>query len=262
MQYELRTLLVDDEPLALEYLSALLDQHAGVEVIGTCRNGREALKRLRQGEVDLVFLDIQMPGMTGLEVVSQLQSDQMPLLVFATAYDQYALEAFDLNAVDYLLKPFDPERVEKCLGRVLERWSAKSMTGDKAAAMAAIRRLNGTESSLDSESLSRDLGKLPIKDSGQTQLVDFENIEWIDAAGDYMCVHAEGQTHILRSTMKELEQRLPGYFVRIHRSTIVNLNKVRTVEALPKGESLLHLGDEVTLKVSRNFRAGIQHLVS
>lgn len=262
MQPNLKTLLVDDEPLALEYLSTLLKQDGGVEVIGTCRNGREALKRLRQGGVDLVLLDVQMPGMTGLEVVAQLQADDMPLLVFATAFDKYALDAFELNAVDYLLKPFDPARLETCLSRVRERWSAKSLVSDKGAALAAIGHLQGRDSALDRDSGARDLGKLPIKDSGQTRLVDFGDIDWIDAAGDYMCVHASNETHILRSTMKELEQRLPSCFVRIHRSTIVNLNKVKTVEALPKGESLLHLGDEVVLKVSRNFRSGIQHLLA
>jgi len=262
MNAKLRTLLVDDEPLALDYLNTLLEKQPNIEVIGTCRNGREALKRLRQGAVDLVFLDVQMPGMTGLEVVAELQSDDMPLLVFATAYDKYALDAFELNAVDYLLKPFDPDRLETCLERVWQRWSVKLQPGDKAGAVAALNALGGKQAELNNDLGAHELGKLAIKDSGQTQLVNFIDIDWIDAAGDYMCVHAGGATHILRSTMKELEQRLPDWFVRIHRSTIVNLNKIKTVEALPKGESLLHLGADVTLKVSRNFRAGIQHLLS
>ncbi len=264
----IRTLLVDDEPLSLDYLASLLEEKADIVVAGRCRNGREALARLRQGDIDLVLLDVQMPGMTGLEVIANLQSDAAPLVIFATAYDRFAIEAFDLNAVDYLLKPFDPERVDVALDRVRERWAAQAILGaDKAGvvgALAKIRRGAGSgEPEPKSEASSaQEFNKLPIKDGQQTYLVSFDDIDWIDAAGDYMCVHAGGQTHILRSTMKELDQKLSGQFVRIHRSTIVNLAKVDRVKSLPKGESLLHLKDDVTLKVSRNFRSSISHLLT
>jgi len=262
MPTKINTLLVDDEPLALDYLRELLKAESDFEVVGQCRNGREALKVLGEGAVDLVFMDVQMPGMTGLEVIAEVQADILPMVVFATAYDEYAFTAFELNAVDYLLKPIDPERLASALQRCRDRYISQALLRDKGNVVSALNQMRRTDSSLESADKAHERNKLPIKDGGQTYLVPFTDIDWIDAAGDYMCVHAEGQTHILRSTMKELEQRLPGYFVRIHRSTIVNLNKVRTVEALPKGESLLHLGDEVTLKVSRNFRAGIQHLIA
>lgn len=256
----LRVLIVDDEPLALDYMETILASVGDVEVVGRCRSGREALIELQKCEVDLMFLDIQMPGLNGLEVVKRCQSDVMPVVVFATAYDEYAVRAFEANAVDYLLKPFEADRVQSAVMRARDRLLSVALQSGKEAAVAAIAGLEGGRELLASDIQDRP-SRLPIKDGPHTYLIELGTIDWIDAAGDYMCVHANGETYILRSTMKELERKLTSEFVRIHRSTIVNLNKVRSVDAIPKGECLLHLDDEVSLKVSRNYRSAVQDLM-
>lgn len=256
----LRVLIVDDEPLALDYMETILASVGDVEVVGRCRSGREALIELQKCEVDLMFLDIQMPGLNGLEVVKRCQSDVMPVVVFATAYDEYAVRAFEANAVDYLLKPFETDRVQSAVMRARDRLLSVALQSGKEAAVAAIAGLEGGRELLASDIQDR-TSRLPIKDGPHTYLIELGTIDWIDAAGDYMCVHANGETYILRSTMKELERKLTSEFVRIHRSTIVNLNKVRSVDAIPKGECLLHLDDEVSLKVSRNYRSAVQDLM-
>lgn len=253
MTEPLRVLIVDDEPLALEYMERLLNAVDGIKIVGRCRSGREALLELQKQPVDLMFLDIQMPGLNGLDVVKRCQSDVMPAVVFATAYDEYAVRAFDANAVDYLLKPFEGKRVLEAVARAKDRLLSMALQSGKEAAVAAIAGLEGGAELLRSEVQERPT-RLPIKDGAQTHLVELDSIEWIDAAGDYMCVHAGDQTYILRSTMKDLEKKLSSQFVRIHRSTIVNVDKVRSVDAIPKGECLLHLDNEVCLKASRNYR--------
>jgi two-component system LytT family response regulator len=256
----LRVLIVDDEPLALDYMETILASVGDVEVVGRCRSGREAIIELQKCEVDLMFLDIQMPGLNGLEVVKRCQSDVMPVVVFATAYDEYAVRAFEANAVDYLLKPFETDRVQSAVMRARDRLLSVALQSGKEAAVAAIAGLAGGRELLASDIQDRP-SRLPIKDGPHTYLIELGTIDWIDAAGDYMCVHANGETYILRSTMKELERKLTSEFVRIHRSTIVNLNKVRSVDAIPKGECLLHLDDQVSLKVSRNYRSAVQDLM-
>ena len=260
MTEKLRVLIVDDEPLALEYMARILSAVDDIEIVARCRSGREALVELQNQTVDLMFLDIQMPGLNGLDVVKRCQSDIMPAVVFATAYDEYAVRAFEANAVDYLLKPFESARVVEAVARARDRLLSVALQSGKEAAVAAIAGLEGGPELLAGEVQERP-ARLPIKDGPHTHLVELETIDWIDAAGDYMCVHAGNQTYILRSTMKELEKKLSSQFVRIHRSTIVNLHKVRSVDAIPKGECLLHLDDEVSLKVSRNYRSAVQDLM-
>ena len=260
MTEKLRVLIVDDEPLALGYMERLLGALDDIVIVARCRSGREALAELQKQAVDLMFLDIQMPGFNGLDVVKRCQSDVMPAVVFATAYDEYAVRAFEANAVDYLLKPFESERVIEAVARAKDRLLSVALQSGKEAAVAAIAGLEGGSELLAGDFQERP-ARLPIKDGPHTHLVELETIDWIDAAGDYMCVHAGNQTYILRSTMKELEKKLSAQFVRIHRSTIVNLYKVRSVDAIPKGECLLHLDDEVSLKVSRNYRSAVQDLM-
>lgn len=270
MPIHLNIALVDDEPLSIEYLSEIVAGIPDVTINGTYRNGRETLKGLESNPVDLLFLDIQMPGLDGFDVVKRLQSDTMPLVIFATAYDKFALRAFEYNAMDYILKPFEADRVALAVERVRERVALLRATaheqtlgaGNKAAAIGAVASIQGASGEAVRFLRSSDVGRLAVKDGRKTELVEFSSIDWIDAAGDYMCVHAEGETHIVRSTMKELEQRLTDNFVRIHRSTIVNLEMIRSVHALPKGEASLDLSCGAKLKVSRNYRAAIQHLLS
>ena len=259
----IRAIVVDDEPLAVRLLVEILGRFSNIEVIAECSSSVDAIKQIQRLAPDLVFLDIQMPTNSGFDVVREIQADVMPLVVFVTAYDEYALQAFDVFAVDYLLKPVDPERLTVTIEQVQERIAAKQMSEKSAVLEIAARSQSATPHNMtpvnDAGSPLED--KLAIRDGLNTDLVPFADIDWIDAAGDYMCVHATGKTYVMRCTMKELQQRLSaGPFARIHRSTLVNLNKVQSMEALPRGESVLLLPNDVRLKVSRNFRQEVQVL--
>ncbi len=264
----LRTIIVDDEPLALAFLNSVLDKMPSIEIIGECANGREAIAMTHEYEPDLLFMDIQMPGVNGFQVVEALQSDIMPMVVFVTAYDQYALNAFDLHAVDYVLKPLDPERVDRAVERALDRVEAHREGEFKKPLIGAIHEIaqkinkdSQQGNSTPAYNNELDLKKLVIRDGAAVTLVTFDDIEWIDAAGDYMCVHANGQTHIMRSTLKDLLERLDTqHFKRVHRSTIVNLKQIKEVSPLPKGERLLHLNGGGRLKVSRTYKEAVAGL--
>lgn len=267
---KLRTLLVDDESLALNLLRSIVSKIDDIEIVGECKNGREAIESATLLAPDLIFLDIQMPNVNGFEVVKALQSDTMPMVIFATAYNQYAIDAFDLHAVDYLLKPFDPERVLRAVQRAVDRHKTQQ-EGFKAPLIGAIDdiavRLDKDQpSSVDENGSEEDLPegmkrKLLIRDSGVVKVIPFDDIDWVDAAGDYMCVHALGETHIVRSTLRELLKKLDDkLFVRIHRSTVVNIARVVSISSVQKGGSLLHLVEGQTLKVSRNYRESTRKL--
>ena len=223
---------------------------------------------------DLIFLDIMMPKVNGFEVVKALQSDAMPMIIFATAYNQYAIDAFDMHAVDYLLKPFDPERFLVAVRRAVERKKIQQEVS-KAPLIGAINAIavrldKDQQIDVDSserpgsrlqESSERLQRKLLIRDSGTVKLIPFEDIDWIDAAGDYICIHALGETHIMRSTLLDLQKKLDDkLFVRIHRSTMVNITRVVSTSLSQKRGSLLYLADGQTLKVSRNYRESTRKL--
>ena len=261
---KLKTIIVDDEPLALKYLRSVLADSIDIEVVADFRNGREAVLAASQINPDLMFLDIQMPGMNGFEVIKALQSDVMPMVIFVTAFDQYALDAFDLHAVDYILKPLDPERVARAVERAVDRLQGHQDESHKAPLIGAIGAIADRVAAVTppgepaSESIK---DKLLVRDSGVVKVIPFDDIDWVDAAGDYMCVHALGETHIVRTTLTELIAKLDdSLFVRIHRSTIVNIERVVTVSPLQKGGSLLHLKGGEELKVSRNYREAIRNL--
>ena len=271
---KLRTLLVDDEPLARDLLLSIATEIADIDIIGECKNGREAIDSAMSMAPDLIFLDIMMPQVNGFEVVKALQSDAMPMVIFATAYNQYAVDAFDMHAVDYLLKPFDPERISVAVQRAVERKRVQQEVL-KAPLIGAINdiaiRLDKDQSgSVDSGDGQENLAeeqperlkrKLLIRDSGTVKLIPFEDIDWIDAAGDYMCIHALGETHIMRSTLLDLQKKLDdNLFVRIHRSTVVNITRVVSTSLSQKRGSLVHLSDGQTLKVSRNHRESTRKL--
>jgi two-component system LytT family response regulator len=263
----LRTIIVDDEPLARRLLRSVLEEVPEVELVAECSNGREAIASTRELEPDLLILDIQMPGMTGFDVVKELQSDLMPNVVFCTAYQRYALDAFDLHAVDYLLKPVDERRLKRALARAAQRAGGGRETRDNktplVGAIDEITRKIGGQSDprtkrADAASPSIEQ-KIAIKTQDSTVLVDIEDVDWVDAAGDYMCLHVKGETLILRSTLKNLMDRLdPDTFKRVHRSTIVNLSRIVRVTPLKKGEYMLDLGNDERLKVSRNYRDAIK----
>lgn len=261
---KLKTIIVDDEPLALKYLHSVLADFTDIEVVADFRNGREAVLAVSQINPELMFLDIQMPGMNGFEVIKALQADIMPMVIFVTAFDQYALDAFDLHAVDYLLKPLDPERVARAVKRAVDRSQGNQNQSHKApliGAIGAIAERVTSETPADDPASESIKNKLLVRDSGVAKVIPFDDIDWVDAAGDYMCVHALGETHIIRITLGELMGKLDDkLFVRIHRSTIVNVQRVVSITPLPKGGSLLELSAGETLKVSRNYRESIRNL--
>ncbi len=259
----LRTLVVDDERLAREALQIRLRKQRGIEVIGECRNGRQAIEFIQHKSPDLVFLDIQMPGLNGFDVIKRLQGDVLPMIVFVTALDQYAIDAFDVHAVDYLLKPTDDARLSLAIQRAMQRKSAQGARNKKDAmlkldsVMQAAEDRTGAETLMGPETAAGDVfpDKLMIKDGQRTSLVPTREIEWIDAAGDYMCVHTRGDTHIIRCTMKTLSNTLdPAAFQRIHRSTIVNINRIQHLKTHINGEYKIEMSNDVCLKVSRSYK--------
>lgn len=269
---KLRTLVVDDEPLARDLLKASLKDIPQVEVIGECQNGREAVEATLKLNPDLMFLDIQMPGMNGFDVVKALQADVMPMVVFSTAYQQYAMDAFDVHAVDYILKPLEEDRLQRAVERALDRFQAlERCGGNKSPLIGAIdtiaRKVHSEEVVTEREPVTEPVQsgpkKIVIKDSETVTMVPENDIDWVDAAGDYMCIHVKGKTHIMRSTMKELLGKLnPQVFKRVHRSTIANLERIEQVTPHAKGEYFLCLDCGERLKVSRNYRGAIKEFLS
>ena len=262
----IRALIVDDESLARRGLSLRLAAFPDIEILGQCSNGREALASITEQHPDLVFLDIQMPGLNGFDVVRALQAEQMPLIVFVTAFNEYALDAFDVHAVDYVLKPVDEDRLAKTIARVRQQLAQKASESDKQRLMNFIGDITGEQYSSVDEVFSRAGNessyptRLSIKDKNETTLVDIKDIAWVDAAGDYMCLHTGQQTHIMRCTMKELERYLnPALFQRIHRSTIINLDHVDKIQNHINGEFFLLLKNGTRLKMSRGYKEKIKH---
>jgi two-component system LytT family response regulator len=265
----LNALIVDDEALARRGLKLRLKALGGTEVIGEARNGREALNKIRQLAPDLVFLDIQMPGMSGFEVIQELQGESMPAFLFVTAYDEFAIKAFEVNAVDYLLKPIEDKRLEEAIAKVRDHLDRRKIQAQKNMLLRLLSDITGKDvSSIREirqkgihEMKRKEAPRLAIRDGGKTTWVKQEDIEWIDAAGDYMCVHALGETHILRKTMKQLEQELDSEFLqRIHRSTIVNIRHVREMQSHINGEYFLTLNCGHTVKLSRSYKDKLKHL--
>ena len=267
MNPKIRTIIVDDEALSRRGLEIRLLATPDFEIVSQCSNGREAISSIASHRPDLVFLDIQMPGLSGFDVLAQLPRDCIPLVVFVTAYDQYAIRAFDARAVDYLLKPVDDERFAACLDRVRDRVRDKSAADQRDQLFNLIAEISGSGELVLEELLTRGRKALepkhaeilPIRQGREIVRVPIAGIEWIDAAGDYMCIHATGNTHILRGTMKDLEEYLdPKLFQRVHRSTIVNLRRVKSLRAHMNGEYFLTLEGGHELKLSRTYRDKVE----
>lgn len=265
--HKLRAVIVDDEPLARRLMHSMMSDIEEVEIVADCRNGREAISAVHELAPDLLLLDVKMPGLTGFDVVRELQSDIMPMVIFCTAYQRYAIDAFDLHAVDYLLKPVDEGRLRRAVARALQRVNDDDQALNKLPVVGAIDEIarkvagRGTPngpSPVDEQRLASNR-KLAIKDNDATVLVCIDDIDWVDAAGDYMCIHVKGETHIMRSTLKNLMSRLePEKFKRIHRSTVVNLDRIVKATPLQKGEYTIDLDCGEKLKVSRNYRQEIK----
>lgn len=259
----LRTLLVDDEPLALRGLRVRLEAIDGIEIVGESRNGREAIQAIRDLQPDLVFLDIQMPGLNGFAVVKSLVGSHMPLIVFVTAFDEYALEAFDAHALDYILKPPEESRLKEAIQRARKRMTERTAIQQNAKIVELLEKMEDPPKVLLSAVLEDEAAsperrydrQIHIRDRGYITRVPIEEIDFIEAAGDYMCIYTPEKTHILRATMKTLERRLdPAVFQRVHRSTIVNLNRVKKLIPHSNGEYFLVLENGKELKLSRTYR--------
>ena len=230
---KIRVMVVDDEPLARSSLRVLLGRDPEIELVSECGSGKEALREIRARKPELVFLDVQMPECDGFDVLEQLGKDLPLALVFVTAYDQYALRAFEAGALDYLLKPFDNARFARALERAKERIALKE----------APRRIE----------------RLAIKNAGEMLFLKISEIDWIEAADYYVCLHAGARTHLLRRSMNEVEEELgTGAFCRIHRSAIVNLERVRRLEVSEEGGTDVVLGNGTRLRLSRRYKKRLQ----
>lgn len=265
----IRAIIVDDEPLARRGLELRLREATDVEIVRQCANGREALAAITELQPDLMFLDIQMPGMSGFDVIKQVPQESLPMVVFVTAFDRFAIEAFEAHALDYLLKPVDETRLERALERVRAQHEQRQALAQREQLMAMLADVTGkgeiepgAGSGASGPAARRYATMLPIRVGRETIRLDVAAIDWIDAAGDYMCVHAANQTHVLRATMKELEEILdPAVFQRVHRSTIVNLARVRSLRPHLNGECFLKLESGQEVKLSRSFRDKVELLL-
>jgi two-component system LytT family response regulator len=266
MKQMLKVIVVDDEPLARRGMLVRLADFPELDIVAECSNGEEAVAAIRQHQPDAVFLDVEMPGLDGFGVLKQLQHLQidLPYVVFVTAYDHYALNAFEVQALDYVLKPVEKERLAAAVGKLTKNFEAKDDQRHKGQLAAVVAQLTGEKTDQILQRLDQSQPvmnerfpeAISIKDSGEITRVPVSAIDWVDAAGDYMCIHTrDGQTHILRRTMKELEQELdPKLFVRVHRSAIVNVNTIAKLQMLANGEHQLMLTNGQAVKVSRSYK--------
>ena len=262
-----RTLIVDDERMARKRIRTLLAADADVDVVGECGNGRDAVAAIRERTPDLVFLDVQMPELDGFAVVQAIGAHRMPVTVFVTAFDQYALKAFEAHALDYLTKPFDRDRFQASLGRAKQQVQLRSASPappDAATTLPPTPASPVRDSQLDDrlaamlaefERRQRYTDRLIVKSAGHVVFLRVEEIDWIEAAGSYVRLHVGRDAHLLHEGIAALATRLdPGRFARVHRSTIVNLDRVRELQPWFHGDAVAILRDGTKLQVSRTYR--------
>lgn len=248
----IRTVIVDDEPLAREKIRGMLEKESDFEIVAECADGAEAIAAIKDEKPDLAFLDIQMPEMDGFELLEQFESDELPCVVFVTAFDEYAVKAFEVHAIDYLLKPFDSERFQGALGKIKER------IGGNVQDIQS--RLTELLDQLPKNKKFRD--RLVVKSEGRVVFVQSEDIDWIEAAGNYARLHVGEDAHLIRETMIGLERKLdPERFVRIHRSAIVNVGRIKEMQPLFHGEYLVVLNSGSQLTLSRGYRDNLQKIL-
>lgn len=246
----IRALVVDDEPPARRKVGRFLESEPDVRVVGEAGSGSEAVEAIRELEPDLVVLDVQMPGLDGFGVIAALGDDALPEVIFATAYDRYALRAFDVHAVDYLLKPFDHARFRVALARARQR-----IAKDDEEVLERVRRLVAEAGRRDEDHLER----LLVEERGREILVPVATVDWLEAAGNYVTVHAGGRSHLVRSTLKALVARLPSRrFVRVHRSAAVNLDRVVELRPQGRGDYMIVLDGGAVVPMSRRYHARLK----
>lgn len=256
---KIRTLIVDDEPIARRGLRQQLRTEADVEIIGECANGREALAAIRKESPDLVFLDVQMPLLDGFGVVNALGVEDLPAVVFVTAYDEHAIRAFEVNALDYLLKPLNQDRFQKTLARIrrqLNGSSAEHLQRKLASLLHDLEEFKGESNQV------KCLERLVIKEAGRVFFLGADDIAWINAQGNYVELHTKDGTHLLRETMNGMESKLdPHEFLRLRRSTIVRIDRIKELHPLFNGEYAVTLRDNTRLTSSRRYRHNLDALL-
>ena len=243
---KIKTLIVDDEPIARDRVRRMLRDESDIEIVGECGNGTEAVAFINENAPDLIFLDIQMPEMTGFEALRSIAAEKVPAVIFVTAYDQYAIQAFDVHALDYLLKPFNRERFGRAVARAREQLE-KSQGGKIDERLASlIADLKGGKKYLE---------RLVVKSVGRVFFLRTDEVNWIEAAGNYAKLHVGRESHLIRETMNGLEAKLnPDKFLRIHRSTLVNIDCIKELHPLFSGDYTVMLKNGVELTLSRNYR--------
>ncbi|MBF5041981.1 response regulator transcription factor [Aggregicoccus sp. 17bor-14] len=267
MSQPLSVVIADDEPLARRRLLSLLRDEPGLSVVAECANGVELVDAVRARSPDLVFVDVQMPGLNGLEALAALEGERAPVTVFVTAYEEHARQAFDTEALDYVLKPIHEDRFRRAVSRARERVRER-----RAAALnqQVVRLLGGEGSTADAvpgaaglPASEPRLSRIPIRTGDRVMLLDVEEIRWVEAEGDYLRFHTRDTSHSTRMTLSTLERQLdPSRFVRIHRSTLVRAAVVKELQPLTHGESRVVLHDGTLLKLSRTYRERLQQLLT
>jgi two-component system LytT family response regulator len=259
----IRTLVVDDEPLARRGIRARLARAGGYAIVAECASGREAIGAIREHNPDVVFLDVQMPGIDGFGVIREIGAERMPVVIFVTAYDTHALRAFDAHALDYLLKPIDDDRFASAVERARRRVAERDESAVARRLVALMQEVGsaadvshaGQTARVDSPTTPPPPGRIVVRDRDRVLLIDVSDIDWIGADGDYVRVHAAGKSHLLRDTMAAMEGRLDSStFVRIHRSAIVNVDRIRELRPYSSREYSVILRDGTRLRLSRRYR--------
>lgn len=247
----LRTLICDDEPPALELMATLLEGIRRVELVAKCLSAREALERINEGGIDLAIFDIEMPEMSGVDVISSIAFEPKPLLVFATAHAEYAVEAFDVDAIDYIVKPIEEDRVRRAIDKA-----------ERLHASIVASKDDGSQMIEDQDRAVAPDAILKVPDAGRIHFIAESEVIWVEAAGDYSIVHTrEGKNFAMRATLASLQKKLaPGKFARVHRSAIIASGAIKAIKMLPKGEASILLEGDVTVRSSRTYRDTVRVL--
>ena len=250
---KLRAIIVDDEPPARNKIRELIKSEPDVEIVDECTNGREAVQSITSKSPDLVFLDIQMPELDGFGVIEAIGPEQFPAVIFVTAYDQYAVQAFEVHAIDYLLKPFDRQRFQTALNRVKEHLRSNRHDDLNQQLNSLLRQLKGPKKQAE---------RFVVKSGGRVFFLKNDEIYWIEAAGNYVRLHVGTETHLLRETMSAIQKKLdPALFIRIHRSTFVNIEKIKELQPWFHGEYVVIMRDGTQLTMSRSYRSNLPDLL-
>jgi two-component system LytT family response regulator len=246
---QIRALIVDDEPLAREGVALALAAEPDVEIVGCCGDGASAVRAIRELAPDLVFLDVKMPGLDGFAVIGEIGADKMPPVIFLTAYEEHALRAFRVNAVDYLLKPIDAADLRKSVERARRRRAQDEVGAWRGELRALVDTLAQRGPAADAAE------RILVRTNGRVHVLDPREIDWVEAAGDYVTIHAGGKSHLVRDSLRNIEARLAAHgFLRIHRSIIVKLSSIRELVAKDGGDHEVVLHDGVVLRLSRNYK--------